>query len=311
MTDDDLILKLAKVIIAAGWADGQLTEDEINNLKGLLLRLRQTSSGRGVELPGREWARLEMYIEEPVGVAERGRLVADLEDSLHTAEQKRLVVEALYELVRVDGEVSPEELAVLEEVEAAVEDSHLGIFGSLRRLVGGGPSSSSRTAGAPNREQYFDDYLRNKVYYSLARRQRQGELELDLSEEEQRKLGLAGGLMSKVAHIDGEVSDAEFENMVQAIRRHWKLSEESAGFVAESALAAISNTYDPVRMMSELAGIASKEERRAFLTALFALAAADGHISIPEHEEIRFITRGIGLHHEDFIAAKLQVLHAE
>jgi uncharacterized tellurite resistance protein B-like protein len=304
MNDNELILRLAKVIIAAAWVDGEVTAEEVNNLKILLRRLRQTSSGRGVDLPGRDWARLEMYIEEPVGAAERARLVADLQDGLRSDADRQTVLAALRDVLAADGEVTAEEAAVLAEIETALASADVGVVGAFRRLFGNGATGA--TAGAaPNREQFFDDFLRNKVYYLLARRQRQGELELDLPESEQRKLGLAGGLMAKVAHIDGELTDEEKQSMAAAIQRYWSLSDAAAAFVVEVAAATINDTYDTVRMMGELAETATVAERKQFLTALFSLAAADGDLSIPEHEEIRFIARGLKLDHEDFIAAKL------
>ena len=72
MSDKNLILTLAKVIVAAAWADGEMTLEEINSLKDLLFQLPHAG---GVQITGREWARLEMYIESPVGAAERARLV--------------------------------------------------------------------------------------------------------------------------------------------------------------------------------------------------------------------------------------------
>jgi len=62
MSDKNLILTLAKVIIAAAWADGEMTLEEINSLKELLFRLPRAG---GVQITGREWAMLEMYIESP------------------------------------------------------------------------------------------------------------------------------------------------------------------------------------------------------------------------------------------------------
>ena len=212
MPDNQLILRLAKVIIAAAWADGEIDAKEINNLKRMLLHLRQTSSGRGVELTGQEWAQLNMYIETPVGEEERARLLADLSGALRTSEERQFVVLAVQDLIAADGEISPEERDVLEEVEAALDEARAGTFGRLRRLLASSNGSDTRS-DAPNRERFFDDFLRNKVYYNLAQRMRTGDLDLNLSEVEQRKLGLAGGLMAKVAHIDGEVSENEFQNM--------------------------------------------------------------------------------------------------
>lgn len=311
MADRDMILTLAKVLIAAAWVDGEVTTDEINSLKGLLRRLKSIGYERGIELTGREWATLDMYSETPVGAEERGRLLVELQDRIRTGNQKKLAIQAIRDLMSADGEITGDEQAVLLEVEQALGEVSVGLFGMVDKLVGG-RSRERRAAlrSAPNREQFFDDFLRNKVYYELARHMGEESPELGLSQEEQRKLGLAGGLMAKVAHIDGELSQSEFETMVATIRSHWALDEKGASFVAEVALASIHDTYDVTRIMGSLADSSEEAERCQILSALFAVAAADGEISFDEHEEIRVISRGLRLSHEDFIAAKLKVIRS-
>ena len=70
MKKQHLILTLAKVLLAAAWADGEMSHEEINSMKDLLFRLPQLSA--------RQWASLQMYMEAPVGDAERARLVDEL-----------------------------------------------------------------------------------------------------------------------------------------------------------------------------------------------------------------------------------------
>ncbi len=85
MADANFILTLGKVLIAAAWADGEVTTAEINCLKDLLFQLPG--------LTGREWAMLEMYIEAPVGAAERERLLEQLRGSLRSGKDRKLALE--------------------------------------------------------------------------------------------------------------------------------------------------------------------------------------------------------------------------
>jgi uncharacterized tellurite resistance protein B-like protein len=279
-----------------------------NSLKTLLLRLRAIGNDKGFELTGREWAAVDMYAETPVDAEERKRLVVQLQGLLRTSSHKKLAIEAIHDLMSADGVVTDAERAVLEELETSITEVSVGLPGLFDRLTGGlSRGRQDLVRGAPNRERFFDDYLRNKVYYSLSRHLGRNGMDLGISEEEQRKLGLAGGLMAKVAHIDGELSDNEFKTMVATIRSFWSLDENRASFVAEVALASMNDTYDVSRIMRQLAKSSEPAERCQILTALFAVAAADGEISGVEHEEIRLIARGMLLTHEDFINAKLRV----
>ncbi len=84
MAKSDAIMALAKVMIAAAWADGSVSHEELNSLKDLLFQLP--------EMTASDWAELDIYIESPVGDAERARLVADLQSSLKTSQDKDLAL---------------------------------------------------------------------------------------------------------------------------------------------------------------------------------------------------------------------------
>jgi uncharacterized tellurite resistance protein B-like protein len=96
--DTNMILTLGKVIIAAAWADGEVSPEEVNSLKDLLFHLPG--------LTGREWANLEMYIESPVGEAERARLVIQLTEQISSGSDKTLALHALDGLVSADGVIT-------------------------------------------------------------------------------------------------------------------------------------------------------------------------------------------------------------
>ena len=95
MANSKVINALAKVMIAAAWADGSISNDEMNSLKDLLFQLPDMTAS--------DWAELEIYIDSPVGEAERTRLVVELQDALQTPADKSLAVNAIDEMVHADG----------------------------------------------------------------------------------------------------------------------------------------------------------------------------------------------------------------
>ena len=112
MTEKEFVMTLAKVIIAAAWADGQITNEEINSLKDLIFHLRQSGFDDVNQLNAQEWARLDMYIETPVEEAERARLIVDLQDALQSERHKDMALRALRELVGVESLGESEESAI-------------------------------------------------------------------------------------------------------------------------------------------------------------------------------------------------------
>jgi uncharacterized tellurite resistance protein B-like protein len=300
MSNEQLIITLAKVLIAAAWADGELTLEETNSMKDLLFRLPQLSA--------RQWASLQMYIESPVGEAERTRLVEDLRAAIASPADRDLALNSLQEMMEADGQISTKEEAVMAEIVAAIESVDVGLLGRLFKGMTGRHAQS--VANAPNREDYFEDFLNNKVYYGVRRRLDLGETELKIGDDALRTLSLAGGVMAQVAQINPQVTDAEVDTMVEALQTHWHLKPEEAAFVAGVAVSETAGLMDQSRLVREFADACGPEERAEFLDVLFAVAAADGEATYDEIEELRTIARWLKLSHEQFIEAKLKIPRA-
>lgn len=295
----NLILTLAKVIIAAAWANGEVTHDEVNNLKDLLFHLQ--------DLTARDWAELDIYLDSPIDSTERNRLVTELQAAINSPQDKALALTALKEMIEADGDVTEEERAMAQEIEAAIGAVDVSIFSQMGRLMLGPLRRRQQIVTEPyNREIYMEDFVKNRIYFQVRRRLDLGEAELDLPQEDLRKLSLAGGLMARVAHVDREVTESEFSAMVEALRKDWSLSREQAAFVTEIALSEFGVELDPYRLNREFFTATSEQERVRFMDALFAVAKADGEISHYETEEIRLISHGLKLTHQQFIQAKLR-----
>lgn len=305
MPDKQLIMTLAKVLIAAAWVDGEVSEEERNSAKDLLFYLPQTTGMRDMKLTAQEFSLLEMYVDSPVDDAERGRLLAELQGAIRSSEDKAFVISMLQQLLEADGQVSAEETAVLAEIETAVDEVHTGGWGKLGGLFGKAVDRRSEVANAPNRELYYQDFIQNRVFYFV--KQRLNGQAFDLDEADLRKYSLAGGLMATIAQMDGEVTDGEFDAMAAALEEKWGVDRETAVFITEVAVAEITATQDAFRMYREFTACTSEEERVSFVKALFAVAAADGDVSFEETEEIRLISRGLNLYHHQFIEAKQSV----
>ena len=300
MPKSNVIMALAKVLIAAAWADGSVTNDEINSLKDLLFQLP--------EMTASDWAELDIYIETPIGEAERDRLVADLGSSLTSSQDKAMALTMIDELVSADGEISVEEQLTVTEMKAAIQDANVGVLGGMGRLLGNSVNRRSQAVnGAPNRELHLDDYVMNKVFYNVSRRLELEDASIDIPDGELRKLSLAGGLMARVAYVDHEVQEGEFDSMVSAIKQNWSLSNLEAALVAESAVSAITKGLDYYRMSRQFFESTTGDERVHFMDALFAVADGDGGVSYEEIEEIRTIATVLKLHHKQFIDAKLKI----
>ena len=114
-----MIETLAKVIIAAGWADKTFSAEEKGNLKDLLFRFENTlqplNRGTNIGLNSRTSALFELYTSSCIDTAERGRLLAELQANVRSEEDRALVPSALQSMIEADGRITEEEQAVLNE----------------------------------------------------------------------------------------------------------------------------------------------------------------------------------------------------
>ena len=300
MSDSTLLMALAKVIIAAAWADGSVDHEEINSLKDLLFRL--------TDMTARDWASLDIYIDSPVGDEERERLIEDLKANLKTEQDKELALASLRALISADGLVDEDEELVYEQIKRELGNVGTGLFGSMGRLMRGPVQRRTQTvAGLPDRERNLDDFIDNRIYYHVSQQMENGEIELDLPEDDIRKLCLTGGLLARVAHVDREFTQAEMDWMEKVLQEKWQINQQAADLIVDIASTDIANAVDYYRLSRQFFECTTEAERIKFTEALFTIAAQDGQVSYDETEEIRTIAYVLKLTHKQFIDAKLTI----
>ena len=300
MSECNVTLALAKLMIAAAWADNLVSIEEINCLKDLLFRLP--------EMTAKDWDQLEIYLDMPVDKAERDRLALELQSCIKSRSDQERALAAIDSMANADGTLTPQELQTVAEIREILAGSGNGFSGIFGRFTGHSLQRRARSLeGAPNRERYMNDFVRNKIYYAVSRRLELDGSSLDIPDAELRKLSLAGGLMARVAYVDQQVQTAEFDSIAQAIRDHWHTSDVQSALVAEIAVSEIGKGMDYYRLTREFFESTTEEERVRFLDVLFAVAVSDGKASNFEVEEIRTIAIGLKLTHQQFIDAKLNM----
>jgi uncharacterized tellurite resistance protein B-like protein len=297
MTDNNIIMRLAKVLVAAAWADGQISNDEINSLKDLTFHLPGMTAG--------DWAQVDIYIDSPVGEAERARLVADLEEALKTQADKDLALQALDSLLQTDAAPGGAEQEIVAQIKVDIQNANIGSWG---RFVHERTAKRSQALqAAPNRELLMDDFINNKIYYDAKMALAAEGDSPQISDKDLRKLSLAGGLLARVAYTDQQVSDLENQAIIAALQDHWGVSALEASVVTKAAEANIQGDLDYYRLTRAFFESTDEDERVHFLDVLFAVTTSDGQASYEEIEEIRQIACGLLLTHQQFIAAKLKV----
>jgi uncharacterized tellurite resistance protein B-like protein len=293
MAHEKLIKALAKVIIAAAWADGEITLEEVNSLKDLLFHMPGMTAS--------DWHELQIYLSTPIDEAERQRLVEDLQTQIRTRSQKQLALDTLEKMILADGVITDAEHAVAAQIREAIEETSTGVVGVLGSLV------KRNSQAGPNREHHLEDFVRNRVYYGVRRKMGLGEADFNMPDDQLRRLSLAGGMMAQIVHTDDEVNEDEYEAMVNALMDGWHIGEMEARVVVDVAISELGKDLDTYRIAREFFEVCDRADLIDFVRTLFHVAAADGYATADEIREIRVLSQNLLLTHQEFIDAKLSL----
>ena len=300
MADKSFILELGKLLIAAAWADGVLSTEEVNGLKELLFQLPDIS--------GEEWMELELYMASPVGEAERQRLLDRVLGRMRSAKDKALALETIEKLMPLGASESDKQTEVVQQLRDDLEQGSGGFLDHLRRPFRRILNVRGKHYGEEHdRESRLEDFIKNTIYFQVTMELRDRGITFDMTDLDIRKLCLAAGLMARVAGVDHVVSSEETKVMSGVLQRHWTLTEEQAQLVAEISHHRIFRGLDSVRLVKRFKELTTRTERKEFLHCLFEVANSADQTSFEEIEEIRSITKGMDLSHQDFLDAKLRI----
>ena len=113
-------------------------------------------------------------------------------------------------------------------------------------------------------------------------------------------------LLGRVAGADSKVGDDEVQAIERLIIERCRIEPAQAILVVQMAKTQnlLFGGTENFLVAREFRHIATHEQRLGLLECLFAVAAADGSISVIEDNEIRRISNEMHLTHEEFIRAR-------
>ena len=300
MADKRFILELGKLLIAAAWADGALSAQEVNGLKELLFQLP--------EISGEEWMELELYMASPVSETERQRLLDRVVGKMTSPSDKTLALQALEKLLPMDSPIADQQTEVVHQLRQDIEEGSGGVLEHLRRPLRRVLNlRGEQYTHEYDRESRLEDFIKNTVYFQVMMELKERGITFEVEDSQIRKLCLAAGLMARIAGVDYTVSPEETDVIREVLASKWALSKEQAQLVADISSHRVFRGLDRVRLVKGFNDYTTIPERREFLNCLFAVANAADRTSFDEIEEIRSLAKGLELSHQDFIDAKLAI----
>lgn len=293
-------VEFLRALIAAAWADGAISYQEMNALKDYF---------RQFALTNEEHATIEPYLSDIIEPKEAAAIIEDFLVNARSRERETLIA-AIRDMLLVDGRLGSREeefLSLFEEVAEQVTTANVFV-GALKQVWALSPATPE-TEPRFQRAELLDEFYKNRVLYQVKRRlqEQTGSHALEATAEaELRRLCAIGALLGRVANADDNFDESEQQKVVTLLHQVSGLRRKDIELIVEIIREEVEKGLDYLPFVREFAETASEADRERILELLFNVAAADGEIGHAESEEFRKLARALGISHRDFINARVK-----
>mgnify|MGYP001344097779 CR=1 FL=1 len=289
-------LTFLKVLTTIAWADGELTQSELNILKSFY---------RKFNLDKGDLAELKHYLAAPISKKEQVELYGQLVSELSVESEKEEILSALESMENATKRIGAEEKQLVSQFRMLLEKSSITrkSFARIRNLLGRTIFSHSREKDL-ELEKYFKRKVLKKVELKAARL----DVKMNLPEDRLYFICLLGALMASVSNVDGSFDDSERKVIKKELSKHFNFKNKELRILFEVILEVTKQGFDFHEVTTELNNLVTYNEKVEITDCMLAVGGADGELSHDEAEEIRRITKAMRIPHKVFIEAKMKVL---
>jgi len=289
-------LTFLKVLTTIAWADGEVTQSELNILKSFY---------RKFNLDKDDLAELKHYLAAPVSKEEQAELYEQLVHELDSKSEKEEILSALESMENATKRIGNEEKQLVSQFRVLLEKPSITrkSFARIRNLLGRTIFSHSREKDL-ELEKYFKRKVLKKVELKAARL----DVKMNLPEDRLYFICLLGALMASVSNVDGSFDDSERKVIKKELSKHFNFKNKELRILFEVILEVTKQGFDFHEVTTELNNLVTYNEKVEITDCMLAVGGADGELSHDEAEEIRRITKAMRIPHKVFIEAKMKVL---
>jgi len=289
-------LTFLKVMTTIAWADGEMTHSELNLLKSFIKKFNLDKNDVG---------ELQPYLEAPVSKARQEELFKQLIAELDSVEEKQEIIQAMSAMVEGKKKTSDEEVALVDQFTSWLKKSSF-----TTRSLGKVRNFFQRTIFVDAREKdpELEKYFKRKVIKKIQLRRAKQGCEITLSDDEVYHICLLGTLLASVAQVDEIIDEVEEKALRKVLRENFSFRKQELGILFDVIVEQAKHGFDFHEVITETNRIITYKDRVKLIDYFFAIAAADGKISLAESEQIRKITKAMYIPHQDFKESKIRAL---
>lgn len=289
---------LIRVLIALAWADGEISNEETNFLKDFFFRF---------DLSGEDWAKIDLYLEDPIPPEEAEALIKDFVQRLGGRSEREEVINLLQGLMAADGVIRPEEEIFLQRCTAIFRET--GPSSALvSRIRGLFRETVMKPTEGSQRKEELDDFLNNRILFKVRRALERERLSIETDPKALAYASLFAGLLAHVAAAHKSLSVEELEVLRTTLKNNAGFDDETLELIVSVVQESAARGLDPFRMTREFYSNSNFGQRQQLLTCLFDIAGSDNDLAHAEVEAVRDIAYGLKFSHREFIDAKVRYL---
>ena len=285
-----------KVLTTVAWADGEVSQSELNVLKTFY---------RKFDLEKHEMDELKPYLLSPISKKENDVLYRQMIAELSSPQEKKEIVGALEEMVEAHKRMKSDERELVDQFSEWLEkSSHTRrSFGRVRNFFQGTIFKHAR-----DRDPDMEKYFKRRVLKKIELKSSHSKISTNLPEERLYFVCLVGTLMATIAHVDDHFDPAEKKALKRCLADQFSLKGKELTLLFEVVEEQARQGFDFHEVATELNRVASYNDRIHLMECLFEVAIADGEMAHGEAEEIRRITKALRIPHKTFIEYKVRAL---
>lgn len=285
-----------KVLTTIAWADGELSQSEINIFKTFY---------RKFDLEKHEMDELKPYLLSPISKKEKDELYRQMIAELSSPQEKQEIMSALETMVDAHKRMKNDERELVNQFSEWLEkSSHTKrSIGRIRNLL---QRTIFKHARDPNPD--MEKYFKRRVLKKIELKSAHSKIPTNLPEEKLYFICLVGTLMAAVAHVDEHFDPAEKKALKRCLTDQFSLKGKELTLLFDVVEEQARQGFDFHEVATELNRIASYNDRIHLMECLFEVSIADGKMSHEEAEEVRRITKALRIPHKTFIEYKVRAL---
>ena len=287
-------LTFLKVLTTVAWADGEVSQSELNILKSFY---------RKFDLSKHELDELKPYLYAPILKKEKDLLYQQMIAELSTPAEKNEILAALENMVQVHKRMKGDERILVDQFSEWLKRSSFTkrSFGRIRNLF---QKTIFEHARDPNPD--MEKYFKRRVLKKIELKSSHSGVVSKLTEDKLYFICLVGTLMASIAHVDNRLDPEEKKVLKTCLAAQFELKGKELALLFEVVEEQGRKDFDFHEVLTEINRLTSYNDRLQFMECLFAVAIADGDLAHEETEEIRRITKAMRIPHNTFIQAKVR-----